>query len=75
VLRDLCRSGNNNEVLRTSFYAEVCLIWGLALSLAVLWLAREEEPDLYCAAVIVTVVGAFATRMAAVVLRVRSPQM
>ncbi len=75
VLRDLCRNGNNNAVLRTSFYAEVCLIWGLVLSLAVLWLAREEEPNLLRAAVIVTVVGAFATRMAAVILRVRSPQM
>jgi polar amino acid transport system substrate-binding protein len=74
ILRDVIRADSNNPALRTSIYAEVCLVWGLALSVMVDWLAREERPEYLRLAVIATVLGAFVTRMAVVLLRASSPR-
>ncbi len=74
ILRDVIRADSRNPALRTSFYAEVCVIWGFALSLTVDWLAREERPELLRISVAIAVLGAFLTRMAAVALRVKSPR-
>ncbi len=74
ILRDLLRSGYENPALRTSFYAEVCVLWGLALSLGILYLLPDDKPALVRQMVVVTVLGAFATRMAVVALKVRSPR-
>ncbi len=73
ILRDVLRTGYANPALRTSFYAEVCVIWGTVLTLAILFLLRAEEPILVRLTVGLTVLGAFATRMAVVVLGIRSP--
>jgi polar amino acid transport system substrate-binding protein len=40
ILRDVIRADSRNPALRTSFYAEVCVIWGFALAMTVDWLAR-----------------------------------
>jgi polar amino acid transport system substrate-binding protein len=74
ILRDMLRADSNNPALHTSFYAEICLIWGLMLSLTVEWLGRVEQPQLFRTAVAVTVIGAFITRIAVVLLHVRSPR-
>ena len=74
ILRDLLRTGYENPALRTSFYAEVCVLWGLALTLAILFLLRVDQPMIVRISVALTVLGAFATRIAVVVLKVRSPR-
>jgi len=74
ILRDVLRAATDNPALRTSLYAEVCLVWGLLLSLAVLWLGSYEHPAYLRLAVIATVLGVFATRMAVVLLGLRSPR-
>src|SRR5262249_55763627 len=74
ILRDLLRSGYENPALRTSFYAEVCVLWGLLLTLAIIHFLRADEPALVRVTIFVTVLGAFATRMAVVVYGIRSPR-
>lgn len=74
ILRDLFRSQARHPALRTTFYAEIAVIWGLILVLVVQWLGREERPDLLRIAVLATVAGAAATRMAVVWKRVVSPR-
>lgn len=74
ILRDLLRSGYENPALRTSFYAEVCVLWGLALSLAILFLLPDDKPAIVRVMVVLAVLGAFATRLTVVALKVRSPR-
>ena len=74
ILRDVLRADSANPALRSSFYAEVAILWGLVLTGMVLWLGHEERPDLLRVAVAVTVAGAFLTRAAVVLLRLRSPR-
>jgi len=74
ILRDVLRANSNNPALRTSFYAEICLIWGLVLALTVQWLGQEERPELLRLAVACTVLGAFLSRLTVVALRIRSPR-
>jgi polar amino acid transport system substrate-binding protein len=74
ILRDMLRADSKNAALHTSFYAEICLVWGLVLSLIVEWLGRVEQPNLLRSAVLLTVIGAFITRIAVVLLHVRSPR-
>jgi len=73
VLRDLLRSGCENPALRTSFYMEVCILWGLALTLAIVHFLQADQPILIRVTIGVTVLGAFMTRMAVVLLKIRSP--
>ena len=74
ILRDVVRQSGNIASLRGEFYAEVPMIWGLLLSLCLVWQTPRLDPNEFILAVIITMVGAFATRMTAVLLRLRSPQ-
>ena len=74
ILRDLLRTGYENPALRTSFYAEVCVIWGLALTLVIIFLVPSDHPVFIRIAISVAVIGAFVTRMIVVAARFRSPR-
>lgn len=74
ILRDLLRSGYENPALRTSFYAEVCVLWGGALTMATIFLLPDERPALLRYMVALTILGAFITRMMVVTLKLRSPR-
>ncbi len=74
ILRDVIRADGPISVLQTSFYVEVCVLWGLLLSLTVYWLAQEERPELLRLAVVCTVAGALLTRMVAVRRGTTSPR-
>ena len=74
ILRDVIRSDADNPSLKTSLYAEIALIWGLVLSLVARSGDAVAAPGRFQAAVIIVVAGAFISRMAVVVLRVRSPR-
>jgi polar amino acid transport system substrate-binding protein len=74
ILRDVIRSDAHNPTLKTSLYAEIALVWGLILSLAARSGDAGAGPGRFQAAVIIVVVGAFISRMAVVIMRVRSPR-
>ncbi len=74
ILRDVMRQSGNIASLRGEFYAEVPMIWGLLLSLCLVWQTPRLHPNEFILAVVITMIGAFATRMVAVLLRLRSPQ-
>ena len=75
ILRDVIRSDANNPFLKGTFYAEIALIWGLILSLFLMWYANllDYKPAEISLAVVVTLVGALLTRMAVFYLRMKSP--
>lgn len=73
ILRDLVRQSGTIASLKTEFYAEVPMFWGLFLSLYLFWGTSSLEPEHLVVAVTLTMVGAFLTRMTAVFFRLRSP--
>ena len=75
IIRDVFRADANNPFLKGTFYAEVALIWGLALSLFLTWYANrlDYKPGEISLAVIATLMGALITRMAVFHYRVKSP--
>jgi polar amino acid transport system substrate-binding protein len=74
ILRDLLRSGYESPALRSSFYAEVCVLWGAFLSLAIIHFLRADQPQLVRFTVCFAVLGGFVTRMAIVAYGIRSPR-
>lgn len=74
ILRDVIRSDADNPGLKTTLYAEIALVWGLILSLVAKTSDVVTGPARFQTAVIVIVAGAFLSRMAVVVLKVRSPR-
>lgn len=73
ILRDIVRQSGDIAALRTQFYAEVPLLWGLLLGLHLSWQTSPLDPDRFVWAVVVTLVGAFLTRLAVVALGLSSP--
>jgi polar amino acid transport system substrate-binding protein len=75
IIRDAIRADANNPFLKGTFYAEVALIWGLALSLFLIWYANllDYKPGEISLAVVVTLLGGLLTRMAVFHFRVKSP--
>jgi polar amino acid transport system substrate-binding protein len=65
ILRDIVRSDPTIPVLRRSFYAEICFIWGLFLSLGLLWFTEDLSLGSATLLVATTVLGAFVMRLAA----------
>jgi polar amino acid transport system substrate-binding protein len=66
ILRDVVRGGGVRN-LRDGLYAEVALVWSMALSLYLLWRSHVIEDEEMLAVVVVAIVGAAVTRMAVVV--------
>jgi polar amino acid transport system substrate-binding protein len=75
ILRDVIRGDANNPFLKGTFYAEIALVWGLILSLFLMWYANflDYKPAEISLAVVLTLIGALATRMAVFHLRLKSP--
>jgi polar amino acid transport system substrate-binding protein len=74
ILRDVVRSDPEIPTLKTSFYAEIALVLGLLLCLAAGTFGSDIEPAEFQAAVVVTIAGAFLTRLLVVGLRLRGPR-
>jgi polar amino acid transport system substrate-binding protein len=74
ILRDIIRSDAHNPSLKTSFYAEINVIWGLLLSLYIAYFAAEASLPTSHLAVVVTVIGAFISRMAVIAIDMRAPR-
>jgi polar amino acid transport system substrate-binding protein len=73
ILRDIVRQAGTIASLKTELYAEVALLWGLVLSGYLLWRIPDLDPDELVPVIVAVVVGAFVTRMAAVLFRIKSP--
>jgi polar amino acid transport system substrate-binding protein len=75
IVRDVIRADADNPFLKGTFYAEIALIWGLMLSLFLMWYANflDYKPNEISLAVVVTMIGALLTRMAVFYLRIKSP--
>ena len=74
ILRDLLRSGYESPALRSSFYAEVCVLWGALLTLAIIHFLRDDQPWWVRFTISFAVLGGFATRMAIFAYGIRSPR-
>jgi polar amino acid transport system substrate-binding protein len=71
VMRDLFRHDRVIANLRGELYAEIAMIWGLAFALFLSWEVERVQPDEIALGVVVTVVGAFGTRLVAIVRRTK----
>jgi polar amino acid transport system substrate-binding protein len=71
IMRDLLRRDIMAPKLQQELYPEIAVVWGLALSLFLQWEAERLQPEEIFLGVVVTIVGAFLTRMLAIALRLR----
>jgi polar amino acid transport system substrate-binding protein len=72
LMRDLVRRDQVDANLRGEFYPEIAIIWGLALALFLQWEGMRLQPEEIRLAVIVTLLGAFLTRIVAILRGMRS---
>ena len=66
LMRDLLRQDREIANLRGELYPEIAVAWGLAFSLFLTWEAERLQPEEILLGVVVTLCGAFITRMLAV---------
>jgi len=66
LMRDLFRHDRVIANLRGELYPEIAAVWGLALALFLEWEGERLQPDEIKLGVIVTILGAFLTRMVAI---------
>jgi polar amino acid transport system substrate-binding protein len=71
LLRDLFRNDRVIANLSGELYPEIAALWGLGLALFLGWEAGRLRPDEIGLAVVLTIVGAFATRMVAISRRAK----
>jgi len=71
LLRDLFRRDHLIPSLQGELYPEIALIWGLALSLFLQWEAERLQPEEILLGVIITILGAFLTRILAIIYRLK----
>jgi polar amino acid transport system substrate-binding protein len=65
LVRDMVCRDQEIAKERSEFYPEIAVVWGLALSLFLVWEAHRLQPEEIRLAVIVTMVCVFLTRMMA----------
>jgi polar amino acid transport system substrate-binding protein len=71
IMRDLLRRDVLAPKLQQELYPEIAIVWGLALSLFLQWEAERLRPEEIFLGVVVTIVGAFLTRMLAIAFRLK----
>lgn len=63
ILRDVIRGRKDIPTLKSDFYGEIAIIWGLVLSLALTWNAEMMSPETMFNWIIFVVAGNFTTRV------------
>jgi polar amino acid transport system substrate-binding protein len=66
LMRDLFRHDRLIANLRGELYPEIAVVWGLALAIFLEWEGERLQPDEIRLGVIVTILGAFLTRIVAI---------
>ena len=75
ILRDVVRGDTTHPTLRRSVYAEIAIVWGLALSIFITNYASSStyDPFKLQVAVLLTMLGALATRLLVMRRRISAP--
>lgn len=73
IVRDMVRQDGEIACLKGAIYPEIALIWGLILSMVLIWQTTIINPDHIFIAIVLTMIGAFVTRMLIVWLGIRCP--
>ncbi len=73
ILRDITRSDPDIPFLKGEFYPEIAAVWGLFLSVFLLWEARLFEPSHISLGILLTFAGALVTRLAVIRFGWKSP--
>ena len=63
IMRDIVRGQKDIPTLKSDFYGEIAIIWGLVLSLALTWNAEMMSPETMFNWIIFVVAGNFITRV------------
>lgn len=71
LIRDMIRQDGELASLRGELYPEIAVVWGLAFALFLGWEAERLQPEEIWLGVVVTIAGAFLTRMTAVAFRLK----
>jgi polar amino acid transport system substrate-binding protein len=71
MMRDLLRRDAVAPRLQQELYPEIAVVWGLVFSVFLQWEAERLQPQEIFIGVVVTLVGAFLTRMLAIALRLK----
>jgi polar amino acid transport system substrate-binding protein len=66
LIRDMIRQDGELVSLKGELYPEIAVFWGLAFALFLGWEAERLQPEEIWLGVVVTIAGAFLTRMTAV---------
>ncbi len=74
ILRDVVRSDPDIPLLKGELYPEIAVLWGLLLSLFFMWEARLLNSHDIHIGIVVTFVGALATRLLTMHLGLKSPR-
>jgi polar amino acid transport system substrate-binding protein len=71
MMRDLLRRDAMAPKLQQELYPEIAVIWGFVFSVFLQWEAERLQPREIFIGVVVTIVGAFLTRMLAIAFRLK----
>ncbi len=63
IMRDIIRGKKDIPTLKSDFYGEIAIIWGIILSLVFTWNVDLMSPEAMFKWIIVVVIGSFTTRM------------
>lgn len=74
ILRDVLRAEPDIPSLKGELYPEIAVFWGWILSMYLIWQTRQLNPEEILFGIVVTVIGAFLTRMAVIHFHIRSPR-
>ena len=76
ILRDVVRGDSQHPTLRHTLYAEIALFWGLMLALFINYYTKATTYDPWSleVAILVTMLGALATRLLAIVWKWSAPR-
>lgn len=72
ILRDIVRQSGRIDTLKTEFYAEVPIIWGVLFSLFIIAQPELVNPGIFVVAIVIMLFGAMLTRLAALWFGIRA---
>ena len=72
ILRDIVRQSGRIDTLKTEFYAEVPIIWGVMFSLFIMVQPTVVDPRIFFVAIVIMLFGAMLTRLAALWFGIRA---
>ncbi len=73
IICDMMRNDDHPDSMKDNFYPEISAIWGFILSLMIDFMARSANASNIFTAVVITVIGAFLTRLLVIYLKIPSP--